>query len=50
MMEAVAEARKEQEVDISAFRNDLWKRSINISNDALPELYLRRFTIISSMK
>lgn len=38
MMEAVAEARKEQEVDIKRLQNDLVETVINISNDALREV------------
>ena len=38
MMEAVAEARKEQEVDIKRLQNDLVETVISISNDALREV------------
>jgi F0F1-type ATP synthase membrane subunit b/b' len=38
MMEAVAEARKEQEVDIKRLQNDLVETVINISNDTLREV------------
>lgn len=38
MMEAVAEARKEQEVDIKRLQNDLVETVISISDDALREV------------
>jgi F-type H+-transporting ATPase subunit b len=38
MMEAVAEARKEQEVDVKRVQNDLVDTVINISNDTLREV------------
>lgn len=38
MMEAVAEARKEQEVDIKRLQNDLTNTVIGISNDTLREV------------
>ena len=38
MMEAVAEARKEQEIDIKRLQNDLVETVINISNDTLRQV------------